>query len=104
MSWSANTARLESIHGVSFGAWAYQRFQSPPIGDIYSARKDVGQILRDLDIVVKIDPCVGLDLDQDINVAAGFLLAARDRAEHGRVLHPATAQFRLARVQHGNDL
>jgi hypothetical protein len=103
-----NLSRLSvwsnSIKRVALDTRPDERLQAASIGDVDADREQIREVSRDPDIFEKANGSLGVDLDQNIDVARALALVARDRAEQRRVTNPAPAQFRFVSAQRANDL
>jgi hypothetical protein len=100
------TARtlLKSIKRVSLDTRSDERFQAASVGDVDADREQIREVLRDPDVIEKTDGGLGVELDQNIDVARALALASRDRAEQRRVTNPSPSEFLLVSAQRGDDL
>jgi hypothetical protein len=61
------------------------RLQPLPVHNINAPLKQAGDIVLDPDILVNTDRRIGIDLDHDVGVAVGPVVAACTRTEQRRV-------------------
>ena len=76
---------LESIVGVGCGDWSDVGLQAVPVHNVNALLKQAGDIFFDTDILVNTDRRIGIDLDHDVGVAVGPVVAAGTRTEQRRV-------------------
>lgn len=60
-------------------------------------------IFLETDVVIDADPRLGIDLDHDVDVAIGPVVAARHRAEQSGAAHAARPQRRFRSAQNGKS-
>jgi hypothetical protein len=82
---SASRALLESIHSFSLGGGPNVGFQMAMVGDVDRAREQVLKVLGDIDVFPQSNRGLRRDIDQNVNVAVGAMVAARVRAEQRRM-------------------
>jgi hypothetical protein len=60
-------------------------FQMAMVGDVDRAREQVLKVLGDIDVFPQSNRGLRRDIDQNVNVAVGAMVAARVRAEQRRM-------------------
>src|SRR3954453_11644688 len=80
MSRSARRPRSESIDGVAFRFRAHVRFEALPVGHVDGHGKEPFDELDHADVVIDVQVCVWVELNQNIDVAARTRLATSDGA------------------------
>jgi hypothetical protein len=70
-----------------------ERLQAAPVSDVDANREQILNVLGNPDIFEKPDRRLGVQLDQNIDIAPAGALPAREGAEQRRVTNPASAQF-----------
>ena len=92
ISIKASCALLESINGFTLGVGPDKRFQSLAIRHVDRHGKQLFDILDDARVVEKAYVGVRIDLNHNVDIAVGTLLAPRPRTKQGGMSYPALAQ------------
>src|ERR1019366_478972 len=92
MSRSGISADLEGIDSVGRGSRTNIGFEAVAAHNVDGPVKQAGDIFLYSDVVVDRDVGFGIDLDHDVGVAVGAVIAPRARAEQGGMGHAALAQ------------
>src|ERR1700683_5202611 len=100
---SASRALLESIHSFSLGGGPNVGFQMAMVGDVDRAREQVLKVLGNIHVFPQSNRGLRRDIDQNVNVAVGAMVAARVRAEQRRMRDATRAQRDLVLPQFGDD-
>jgi hypothetical protein len=82
---------------------ADERFQPAAIRNVDAGRKQVGEALRDFDVLEYADGRLGRDLDHDVDVAVRASVAAHPRTEQRGVRDAARAQSGLVGAKRVDD-
>src|SRR6185312_9153851 len=93
----------EGIDRVLLGGLAHPVDQLFPFRDVDTSREERLDILRDADVSIEVDPRRRVDLDHDVDVAAGCRFAPRYRAEERRPRHAPAAKRRFMGAQDSED-
>src|SRR6266436_875692 len=100
MSRSAPLSFSESIQRIARGRRAQMGLERVPVDHVDRAVEQAGDKFFQADIFVDRPFGPGLEFHQNIDVAVGVVVAARDRTEHGRAADSArkagSASFSLA--------
>src|SRR3984957_17919217 len=104
MSSSASRAPSESIDCVGGRARSKTRLQRLPVDHVNRALKQARDIIFQARIVEHRPDNRRVEINQNVNVAVGNLLVARDGAEQGSVRDPMSPQVGLAFLQRPYDL
>src|SRR6516162_2793531 len=92
MSNKATAACLEGIHGISFRVRPHECLEAAVIRYVHAIREKVREIMGDADLE-HADRCVRRHHYENIYVARGFGLIARDRAKQRGVQYAAPPKF-----------
>src|SRR5271168_1564435 len=92
ISIKASCALLESINGFTLGAGPDKRFQSLAIRHVDRHGKQLFDILDDARVVEKAYVGVRIDLNHNVDIAVGTLLAPGPRTKQVGMSYPALAQ------------
>src|SRR5437588_11413661 len=95
ISSSAATVGLKGIDGVRRHGRPDMRLQSVAAYHVDGAIEQAGNIFFQTDVVEHSHARLGINLDHDIEVAIGPVLAASNRAEHGGMTDAARPQGAL---------
>src|ERR1700730_8589028 len=104
MSWSAPRSVSESIDGITRRRCPQVRLERGAVDHVDWPFEQTRDVLLEPDILIKRPLSSGLKLHQDVEIALRVVVAARDRAEHGRVCHAPRAQGALVAAQDGEGV
>src|SRR5271163_162611 len=99
MSRSGVRAESEGIDGIGRRGGTDIGFQAVAAYDVNGAVEQAGNVLLQAHIVVNRDAGVGINLNHDVGVAVGAVVAARARTEQRGMRHTARAQSALVLPQ-----
>src|SRR6185295_8378078 len=104
MSWSAPLSFSESIERIAPGRPTQMRLERVPVDHVDGAVEQAGDEFFQADILVDRAFGAGLEFHQNIDVAVGVVVAARDRTEHRGATDSACPQGGLGFLESGYDL
>ena len=95
MSSSAWSGGLEGIYGVALGTGPYVWLETAPVRYVHPGREEIGQVVRDPDIIEQVYRRVRLQFEQNVDVVGRRGTAARQRTEQGRMQDTPVTEFLL---------
>src|SRR5215831_5448977 len=104
MSWSAPRSFSESIDGIASRWWLQVGLESRPVDHIDWPLEQACNKLLQANVIVDGPFGAGLEFDQNVEVAVRAVVAARNRAEHGRVRDAASAQGAFMSAKCGDSV
>jgi hypothetical protein len=97
MSRSALSSASERIDHIS-GRWSAQiGLQSLAVNHINRSVEEASDVVLQANVIEERDMGLGIDIDHDIEIAVGPILATRHRAEHGGMRDRARSAFSYRR-------
>ena len=94
----------ERIDGIALHAGPHERSKGRPVGDVHAGGEQVFDELNDADIGEEVDRRLGIEFDEDVDVAVRLRFAPCGRAEQGGADHTVAAQVGRVVAQAGEDL
>src|SRR5262249_12709566 len=104
MSWSAPRSVSESIDGITRRRCPQVRLERRAVDHVDLPFKQTRDVFLEADILIDRPFSPWLKLHQNVEIAFQVVVAARDRAEHGRVCHAPRAQGALVAAQDGDGV
>src|SRR5271169_245801 len=104
MSLRVRVAGSESIDGIGRRGRPDVGLEALATNDIDRAVEEFCNVILERDVFIDADAGGGIDLDHDIDVTVGAVVAPRARAEQSRVTDAARAQGGFIFPQPGKDL
>src|SRR5882724_1506646 len=104
MSRSTPRSVSKGIDRIPRRRHAQMGLQSIAIDHIIRPIEQAGYVVFQIDIIEESDVSLGINIDDDVEIAIRPAIAARDRAENGRVTDSARAQGGLVASQDGNGV
>src|SRR5216683_2716880 len=104
MSWSAPRSVSESVDGITRRRCPQVRLERGAVDHVDRAFKQTRDVFLEPDILKDRPLSPRLEFHQYVEIALRVGVAARDRAEHGRVCYAPRAQGALVAAQDGDGV
>lgn len=87
------------MNGIAKDGLAKQRFDRPAIHDVAGAAKQIVDVKFQPGVLKQAHRAIGIEVDQNVDIAIGPGFSPLDGAEHGGVRDAALPQFHFVSLQ-----